>query len=82
MKPWRPPEWENPHKTTVEDVNKSYPDGIPKGYHILQDAGLNEGYEEGADALLRALYEYAGKEEKQWFRLTKDTDGNLIIFMD
>jgi len=37
---------ENPYKVMVGDVNKSYPNGIPKGYHILQEAGCNEGYDE------------------------------------
>ncbi len=52
---WRPDDWENPEKRTIDDVNKSYPGGVPKGYHILQEAGYHEGFEAGADAILEAL---------------------------
>jgi len=52
---WRPKDWNNPFKTTVEDVNKLYPNGIPRGYHVLRDAGLNEGVEIGADMMLEAI---------------------------
>lgn len=48
----------NPHKVTVDDANKSYPDGIPKGYHILQEAGRNEGY----DDALRVMAGYCAVE--------------------
>jgi len=54
---WRPKDWENPASRTIEDINQSYPNGIPKGYHILQEAGFCEGYETGADAILKALIE-------------------------
>ena len=54
---YRPEGWENPFKKTVEDANKSYPNGIPKGYHVLQEAGRSEGFEAGADAMLEGLKE-------------------------
>ena len=52
---------ENPNKTTVEAVNKSYPNGIPKGYHVLYEAGLHDGFEEGAKAQTKKILEYLQK---------------------
>jgi len=46
---------ENPSKITREYVNKSYPNGIPKGYHILQDVGYHYGFEDGAKAQLKKV---------------------------
>lgn len=40
---------ENPHKGKFDKVNQSYPNGIPKGYHILRDAGAEEGYDEAQE---------------------------------
>ena len=53
---------ENPNKRTTETVNKSYPNGIPKGYHILYDAGLHDGFEEGAEAQLKKVVEWGGED--------------------
>lgn len=52
---WRPPDWKNPAQGMFDKCNQSYPQGIPKGYHIAQDAGFEEGYEAGADAIVEAL---------------------------
>lgn len=52
---YRPEGWENPYKIAAEDVDNSYPNGIPKGYHILYEAGKHDGFEEGADAMLERL---------------------------
>ena len=35
---------ECPSKMTTDKVNQSYPKGIPKGYHILREAGQAEGF--------------------------------------
>ena len=61
MTNWRPDEWKNPEARTIEDVNRSYPNGVPKGYHILQEAGYHEGFEDGADAILKCLKEKGKK---------------------
>lgn len=53
---WRPKEGcENPFKKTVDDVNRAFPKGIPRGYHILLEAGRNEGFEAGLVAMLEGL---------------------------
>jgi len=52
---YRPEGWENPFNETVESVNKKYPNGIAEGCHILLEAGRNEGFEAGADAMLEGL---------------------------
>jgi len=44
----------NTFNTTVDDVNRSYPKGIPKGYHILLEAGRQEGYELAQQDMLKA----------------------------
>lgn len=54
---YRPEGWVNPYKISREEVDKRYPNGIPRGYHILFEAGENEGFERGADAILKALHE-------------------------
>jgi len=30
---------------SIEKVNELYPKGIPRGYHVLREAGIGEGYE-------------------------------------
>lgn len=57
MDKWRPEGWENPCKGAFEKCEKAYPKGIPRGYHILQDVGFEEGFESGADHILEALKE-------------------------
>jgi hypothetical protein len=64
---WRPKEgWVNPFQGAFERCQKSYPNGIPRGYHILQEVGHEEGHEEGADKMLKALVEWL----KQYYKST------------
>jgi len=64
---WRPEEgWENPCQGASEKCNKAYPQGIPKGYHILQDAGYEEGYEAGADTMHQADIKWLEERKYQF----------------
>ena len=82
---YRPDGWENPYKITMEDVDNSYPNGIPKGYHILNEAGKHDGFEEGAED-----YEVALKKKPNSIRVNnyceyygaKPSNGTWVFIPD
>lgn len=70
---WRPENW--------EEIKREYM-GYGTRYALAFEGHSYDGaFEAGFDACLAELYERAGKEGKQWFKLTEEND-SIVIYMD